>query len=249
MTDISDKIKDAPKESLGFIKFVFNMDEDNKAKLFNMLQYVLIAIIPVVLILKFVKDFIPEADEMKSTIELLAESLGQVLFMFVCLWFVHKLIEYIPTYSGKSYSLFNESSFVLGFLILLFTMQTKLGEKVHILWERVSSLWGGGEDDKKNNFRSSSKKGEGNVVRITQPLSQGLGPSQPFPPPGGMPQNNLALGLPPAMPTVPSGAATSFDSQQPSFNQPSAQNSLQDNMGPMAANEAFGGSMFGGSAF
>ena len=249
MTDISDKIKDAPKESLGFVKFIFNMDEDNKAKLFNMLQYVLIAIIPVVLILKFVKDFIPEADEKKSTIELLAESLGQVLFMFVCLWFVHKLIEYIPTYSGKSYSLFNESSFVLGFLLLLFTMQTKLGEKVHILWERLASLWGGGED--KNNYRSSSRKGEGDVVRVTQPLSQGLGASlsQPYPTQGVAPQNNLALGLPPSMPTVPSGAATSFEAQQPSFNQPSAQNALQDNTGPMAANEAFGGSMFGGSAF
>ena len=39
----------------GFFHFVFNFDSDNKAVLLNMFQYILIALIPVVLILKFVR--------------------------------------------------------------------------------------------------------------------------------------------------------------------------------------------------
>lgn len=243
MADISDKMKDTTQESLGFFKYVFNMDEDNKSKLFNMIQYVLIAIIPVVLLLKVVKDFMPEADETKSTIELLAESLGQVLFMFLCLWFIHKMIEFIPTYSGKQYSMFNESSFVLGFLILLFTMQTKLGEKIHILLDRLSTLWGGESETAK------SRKGK----RVN--TQQQAHPQLTAPQPTHQPSQADNLGLPSSMPQVHPSMPTSLESQlqapSPNFNQMYNNAPTQSPMdsGPMAANEAFGGSMFGGSSF
>ena len=35
----------------GFFYYVFNFDSDNKALLFNMLQYLIIALIPVVILL------------------------------------------------------------------------------------------------------------------------------------------------------------------------------------------------------
>jgi hypothetical protein len=48
----------------------------------------------------------------------------------------------------------------------LLSLQTKLGEKVSILFDRVVELWEGkSSDDKK-------KKGKGNV-KVTQPISQG----------------------------------------------------------------------------
>jgi len=37
-----------------FFNYVFNFDSDNKAILLNMFQYIIIALIPIVLILKFV---------------------------------------------------------------------------------------------------------------------------------------------------------------------------------------------------
>ena len=38
-----------------FFNYVFNFDSDNKAIIFNMFQYIIIALIPVVLVLKFLE--------------------------------------------------------------------------------------------------------------------------------------------------------------------------------------------------
>ena len=39
MEDITEKVRDSSKNTSGFFKYVFNFDEDNKANVFNMLQY------------------------------------------------------------------------------------------------------------------------------------------------------------------------------------------------------------------
>ena len=54
----------------GFFNYVFNFDSDNKAVLLNMFQYMIIALIPVVVILKLIKEYIPEDDDKKDTLEL-----------------------------------------------------------------------------------------------------------------------------------------------------------------------------------
>ena len=39
----------------GFFNYVFNFDSDNKAILLNMFQYIIIALIPVIVLLKMIK--------------------------------------------------------------------------------------------------------------------------------------------------------------------------------------------------
>lgn len=53
----------------GFLNFVFNTDGDSKGSVLNMLQYLIIAMIPVVLLLKFIKEYIPEDDEKKTQLK------------------------------------------------------------------------------------------------------------------------------------------------------------------------------------
>ena len=53
----------------GFFKHVFNFDEDSKAEMLNIVQYSVLALIPVVMFNKSMQRFIPEADEEKGSIE------------------------------------------------------------------------------------------------------------------------------------------------------------------------------------
>lgn len=148
----------------GFFKHVFNFSESNKAFMLNMIQYTVLAFIPVILVLKVTKTYVPEADENKGSVELLAESLFQVIFIVLSFWFINRIITFIPTYSGKPYKEFNETTFIVGFIFILLTLQTKLGEKISILTDRVMDLWNG-----ETSLSDNMQKQGG--VRVKQPLS------------------------------------------------------------------------------
>ena len=45
-------------EPFNFFKYVFNFEEDNKGQIFNLFQYTILAIIPVILTLKTIKYII-----------------------------------------------------------------------------------------------------------------------------------------------------------------------------------------------
>ena len=175
MDSISDSVKSVQDESMGFFNYVFNFDNENKMRIMNMLQYTLLAIIPILLILRGIKHLIPEEDESKGSFEILAESIGQVILIMVSIWITNKIINYIPTYSGEDYPKFNEISFVLPFILLLATMQTKLGAKFNILIDRTMNLITGKNGEEGfNNKEKGQAQGQGqNVVRVTQPLGGG----------------------------------------------------------------------------
>lgn len=80
MDSMNDVIKSG-KTNDGFFNTVFNMDYESKSEMLNMVQYIIIAIIPCVLILKSVKYVVPEEDHSKGSIELLAEIIIQIVYM------------------------------------------------------------------------------------------------------------------------------------------------------------------------
>ena len=159
------------KEPMSFINYLLTLDEDNKIDLLNIIQYTVLAIIPIILILKAVKHFVPEEDESKGNLEILLESVGQIIFMLIGLWFTDRIIRYFGTYSGKEYQAFNSITFILPFLLILSTMQTKLGSKINILIERTMDLINGNNETKEN------VKQEKNV-KVSQPIAGQHQPSQ-----------------------------------------------------------------------
>ena len=180
MDTISDSVKSVQSESMGFLNYVFNFDTENKAHIMNMLQYTLLTIIPVLLILRGIKHIIPEDDESKGSLEILAESVGQVILIMLAIWFTNKVIQFIPTYSGESYPKFNETSFIIPFILILATMQTKLGAKFNILIDRVMNLITGRGNEQLVQQQGQQQQGQGqNVVRTMQPLAGGVQQHQP----------------------------------------------------------------------
>jgi len=81
-----DSIDDSKKS---FFKHVFNFDDDSKAELLNILQYALLAIIPVILLNKSMSKYVPESDEKKGNLEIVAEIIIQVIVMFIGLLVIH----------------------------------------------------------------------------------------------------------------------------------------------------------------
>jgi len=219
----------------GFFKHVFNFNDDSKSDMLNIVQYAAIALVPVIIMNKVMQRFVPEADDEKGNVEILAEILGQVFIMFIGILIIHRIITFIPTYSGVKYANFDVTSIILAMLVIILSLQTKLGEKVSIIVDRIMELWEGPKDSKKK------KKGQGNV-KVSQPISQG--------------QSAIATA-----PMMTSPGTTSINSlpatqQQPDYNNMYQQDSNplvgaatpgMEGMGVMAANDMIGGSF--GSAF
>ena len=228
----------------GFFNHVFNFDNDNKANMFNMVQYILIGLIPVVLTLKGIKHLIPEEDDAKGTPEIAIEVAMQLFSIFFAIWFIDKIIRYIPTYSGVNYHKFNETNFIIPILVILITMQTKLGSKVNILANRAVDLWNG-------NQAIVGNTNHGNV-RVSQPIvtpgihqvsrADTLDNTLMQPPAQQLPaQNNVSLidSLPNMVHNGNNGGLSSFQNQ-------AINNAFMESMEPMAANGALGG-VFGSS--
>ena len=158
-----DELSKTSSGKQGFFKHVFNFDEDSKAEMLNIIQYAVLALIPVVILNKLMQRFVPEADDDKGSIEITAEVLAQVIVMFLVILLIHRIITFIPTYSGEKYTGFSVTNIILAMLVIILSLQTKLGEKVSILVDRVIELWEGPKDTKKG------KKGN---VKVSQPISQ-----------------------------------------------------------------------------
>jgi hypothetical protein len=161
---------DNSDDSKSFFKHVFNFDDDSKSEILNILQYSVIAIIPVVILNKTMQQYVPEADDKKGSLEITAEVLIQIIVMFIGLLIIHRIITYVPTYSGAKYPEFHIVYIVLAILMITMSLQTKLGEKVSILVERVVELWNGKKEQKKNSKGS---------VKVSQPISGQAVSSQP----------------------------------------------------------------------
>lgn len=165
MEALDDLTKNMSKKT-SFFNHVLDFSDDSKEEMTNIVQYAVLAIIPVVILNKVTQKFIPEADDEKGNVELLAEVVFQIIGMFIGMLIIHRIITYIPTYSGVKYADFCVTDIVLATLVIILSLQTKLGEKVSILVDRVIELWEGPSDIKK-----PSKNAKGNV-KVTQPISQ-----------------------------------------------------------------------------
>jgi hypothetical protein len=148
-----------------FFKHVFNFDDDSKSDILNILQYSLLAVSPVIMLNKAMSKYIPDGDDKKGSLEIGAEIVIQIVVIFMGLLLIHRIITFIPTYSGEKYPDFKIIYVVLAILMITLSLQTKLGEKGNILVERIVDLWEGNTDKRKKNVKNGSS------VRVSQPIA------------------------------------------------------------------------------
>lgn len=176
-----ESLDEKSNSSNGFFKYVFNFDGDSKGEMINLVQYSVLAIIPVVILNKLIQRFVPEVDEDKGSVEILVEVIIQIIVMFVGLLFINRIITYIPTFSKMAYPEIQIIYFVLPVLMIILSLQTRIGEKVSILTDRVKELWDGKISTSSSSGNSKNKQGQSNSqnnknVRVSQPISNnGMG--------------------------------------------------------------------------
>ena len=219
----------------GFFKHVFNFDDDSKTEMMNIIQYAVLALIPVVILNKSMQRFVPEADDEKGNFEILAEIVGQVVVMFMGILLIHRIITFIPTYSGEKYGDFAITNIILAVLVIILSLQTKLGEKVSIIVDRAMEMWEGPKDVKKGN-----KKGQASV-KVSQPIVQGqIAMNQSLNSMGTTSINTLPIAQPTTQ-ALPDYNNMAHQEMNSGMNMGMAAESFE----PMAANA--GGSSFGGA--
>jgi hypothetical protein len=211
----------------GFIKHVFSFEDEDKGEMMNIVQYALIAVVPVILLNKTMQRYVPEADDEKGSLEIVAEIMLQIFVMFLGMHMINRIVVYFPTYGGAKYPDFSVVNVVLSVLVIVLSLQTKLGEKVSILFDRITHLWDG-SDANASKKKKGGNGGGGGGVKVSQPISQGV----------NMPQ----------MPQMMSTPISQLPMNQMAQQQPQQQQQQQDfggydmmGGGIMAANEMVGG--------
>ena len=220
-----------------FLNHVFSSTEEGKAEILNVIQYAFMGIIPIVILNKSIQRFIPEADTEKSTLEILAEIFIQLIIMFGGIILIHRIITYFPTYSGFKYEHLTLTNVILAFLVLVLSIQTKMGIKVNIIVDRLGELWNGTTDNRSNGDKRGASKHNMRMV------SQSHIPSQA----DFLNNSDIQTGM---FPPAPVASTKPSQGSHDTMIRGSGMSNEQDYGsygGPMAANGVLGGSF--GSSF
>lgn len=127
------------KSVSGFFKTIFNTSRPSQIEILNAIQFSLLSLAPSYSLLRLLREYVPEPDPDKGTLELSVEVLMQVGCMVLGIILIDRAVLYIPTLSGAAYgNAPNTLLPLLPFIIVLLTMQTKLGAKVDILYSRLT---------------------------------------------------------------------------------------------------------------
>ena len=159
-----------------FVDYITSFSASEKAQMMNLVQYCGIAVIPLLAVLKLMKIYMPVNNLLKPTSELVFEVLVQMIVILVSFFFIHKLVLYFPTYSQVNYENFSLLSGMLPLLFLMFTLDTKISEKLNILFDRLLALLGlikepFDEEEKENEEKEKTVKNVSNenYSHIVQP--------------------------------------------------------------------------------
>jgi len=154
MNDSDELIGGSTKTS--FMSYMFSITDGEKIELINTFQYIILAIIPVLLLIKVTNNYLPPFDNRKSTVEITVELVVQLVLLFGFFFFIHKLILFIPTYTKQQYPTIQFLPVVLPLLFVLFNLDKNFGEKAQLLINRLLLLLG----IKKENFEGSDLEEE-----------------------------------------------------------------------------------------
>lgn len=156
--------KSSSISNISFFKHVTRFDSETKTELSNLLQYLVIIIIPIYILNRFINGVIPKFNENKGNIELLGEVIMQVISLLLGVYIIHRIVLYIPTFSGNNLMDVNFMNLVL--IIIFSGLNSENGKKVNHVYNRLMLAWNGKkkEEEKKD-------PNDNSVVKVSQPIA------------------------------------------------------------------------------
>ena len=161
------------KTNEGFFKYLLNFDDEQKNTIMNSMQYLLIAYVPLNTLDHITSNFFPDYQNELQEVEswrLLGEMLLEVVFIFLYIFILNKIIQYIPTYSGAPMGNLNWIQLIVTIMIFRFNHDSSLLKKQRELQKRVGDKING---DDSTTAKKSKKK---SVVKVSQPISRNGAP-------------------------------------------------------------------------
>jgi hypothetical protein len=123
----------------GFFTYVFKLSKFKQEDLLNIIQYTVLSIIPVMLFIYFTKKYFPTVNEDDSSIYILTVTVIEIIFMMTGIFFIDRIINYIPTYSGKYYETINLTTIVIIFILFMLLTHAGFRIRTSILLQRFDN--------------------------------------------------------------------------------------------------------------
>ena len=120
-----------------FFEYITTLTQNEKCDILNMIQYGGLTILPFLILLRFMDEYVPTENPYKNTSEIVIEVVLEFILILVAFFFIHKLVLYVPTYSKMEYDRISLLSGILPLIFIMLTLNTKLREKLNILFERL----------------------------------------------------------------------------------------------------------------
>lgn len=253
-----DSIK--PITNQGFFTYVFKLSRFKQEDLMNIVQYTLLSIVPVILFVYFTKKYFPSLEENDSSLYIFTITVIELIFMIIGIFFIDRIINYIPTYSGKYYETINLTTIVIIFVLFMLITETGFKKRTLIMLERFDKFFFiddalvrkfGGEvrpfnfatdeifrdkkqpnKNNKNNVKGNAGAGAGSTQR-TEGMTQQHSPTPPIPVSG------------PVMPMVQQPFTPGPVSMGGGGGGGNMESFVPEYAEPMAANAALGGGGWG----
>jgi hypothetical protein len=134
-----DSIK--PITNQGFFTYVFKLSRFKQEDLMNIVQYTLLSIVPVILFVYFTKKYFPSLEENDSSLYIFTITVIELIFMIIGIFFIDRIINYIPTYSGKYYETINLTTIVIIFVLFMLITETGFKKRTLVMLERFDKFF------------------------------------------------------------------------------------------------------------
>ena len=134
-----DSIK--PITNQGFFTYVFRLSKFKQEDLMNIVQYTLLSIVPVVLFIYFTKKYFPSLEETDSSLYIFTVTVIELIFMITGIFFIDRIINYIPTFSGKYYETINLTTIVVIFVLFMLITETGFKKRTLVMLERFDKFF------------------------------------------------------------------------------------------------------------
>ena len=120
-----------------FISHMTELTDKDKSSLINLTQYTVMSILPLIVFIYIMQNYLPKFNEHKGSLEISVEVVLQLLFVVLVFWTIHRFILFISVYSGVAYDNINLLNIVLPVIFILFTLDTNVSKKINLIVNRL----------------------------------------------------------------------------------------------------------------
>jgi hypothetical protein len=125
-----------PITNQGFFSYVFKLSKFKQSDLLNFVQYSAISIIPFIIIYYYIKKYTPKITYESSTIYILLVTFLAIMLFIVGIFFIDRVVNFIPTLSGKYYDVINLTNISIVLIMVLLITRAGYMERTSILLYR-----------------------------------------------------------------------------------------------------------------